>query len=185
MVRANFRMRWNARALMPSWDIAARSRFFPASSSRQCSRTSAGPTLVPALQVQAFRHCRAGAHCPPSRPARRQSAFAVLPLLSPHACGHRRSVRPGGNRSASRTPPAAPRCGRQSRILRGCALRSSRGPEPALSNATGCACGWRAGHHARLAAVSLLLRRSVYSSSLIRKPASSRSSTIASFSDGS
>ena len=43
MVRASLRMRWKARALMPSCDMAARSRLLPESSSRQYSRTPAWP----------------------------------------------------------------------------------------------------------------------------------------------
>lgn len=149
---------WKVRPLMRSWVMAARSpaerdldgRLLPASSSRQYSRTSAGPTPASAPAAQMCRRCTAVARCHPHRPRRPQSAAAVprAPFRCAHGCWH--WVRPAGRRPACRSS-------RHDGVIVHlwyfdvdvCAVEQGAGacPEPVeglrsvLSEAKGCACG--------------------------------------------
>jgi hypothetical protein len=104
IVRASFKMRWYARALICNCCIAAFNRLLPAGSTWQKSRTSAGPTLAPALQVQVCRRCRSG-WCPRSG----ATATGGSPAQPPPARGSPPTARLAGHPTAFRTQPAAPR----------------------------------------------------------------------------
>jgi hypothetical protein len=101
IVRASLRMRWYARALICNCCIAARSSDLPAPSTAQCSRTSAGPTLAPALRSGASAGVSAlpptGTYGTPSwsresvRAARHARPLPASGSARWAACGTRRS----------------------------------------------------------------------------------------------